>query len=199
MQNTKIFESILDSIGYSDDSPIYPKPNKKKKQTIYTCHDGSMAIYSYIIPYINKKSYVYLEFLDTYNVLDLESVKNKIKNLCDYINFKQKTRIGEIGWEVIYTKNPDEFSLSERTKIFFSFMKSSSKTLKGYFDLKPQEGDILAAKPHGPKINQGFTESSLQLGLKQRIMLGKKFNFGDMKEDGFQYAIYDKEGKLHPI
>ena len=195
----QIFNQILKDIGYVDNSEIREKEEKRKSQIIYNCPSGSMAIYSYIIPYFNKKSYVYLEFLDTYNILSIEEVKTKIKNLCKYIKFEEKTRIGEIGWEVIYTKQPDQFSLSERTKIFFHFMNSSTKTLKGSFDLSPKKGDILAAKPHGPKINKGFTEDSLKLGLKQRILLGKKFNFGNIKPDGFQYAMYDEHGELHPL
>jgi hypothetical protein len=199
MNDIKKFEILLKDIGYEDESPIYTKENKRKKQSVYKCSSGGMAIYSYIIPYFNKKSYVYLEFLDNYNILEENELKIKIKTLCKNIRFEEKTRIGEIGWEVIYTKTPDQFTLKERTSIFFSFLRSSSKTLKGQFNLKPQKGDILAAKPHGPKINQGFTESSMEIGLKQRILLGKKFNFGDIKEDGFQYAIYDEQGNLHPI
>lgn len=199
MNDIETFERILESIGYKDDSTIFPEQNKKQKQTVYKCTDGGMAIYSYIIPYYNKKSYVYLEFLDTYELLELEEVKVKIKNLCNHIRFEEKTRIGEIGWEVVYTKSPDKFTLKERRDIFFSFLRSSSKTLKGQFNLKPEKGDILAARPHGPKINQGFTEDSMKIGIRQRIMLGKKFNFGDIKEDGFQYAMYDDQGNLHPI
>ena len=78
-------------------------------------------------------------------------------------------------------------------------MKIAKSNLKGCFDILPNPGDVLAAKPHGPKINQGFTEESMLLGKKQRISLGKKFGFGNIKSDGFQYAIYNKDLSLIPL
>ena len=84
-------------------------------------------------------------------------------------------------------------------KIFFSFLKIAKNNLKGCFNISPNPGDILAARPQGPKINQGFTEESILLGKKQRISLGKRFGFGDIKSDGFQYAIYNNELSLMPL
>lgn len=78
-------------------------------------------------------------------------------------------------------------------------MKTAKNNLKGCFDISPCSGDILAAKPQGPKINNGFTDESILLGKKQRISLGKRFGFGDIKSDGFQYAIYDENLSLNPL
>lgn len=195
----EVFNNILKEIGYSDDSIIYPQENKKRNQIIYQCDSGLMSIYSYVIPYKNKKSYVYLEFLDSQEKHSLEKTKIVIKKLCENIIFNQKTKLGEVGWEVIYNKQPSEFTLHERKTIFFSFMKTAKNNLKGCFDISPDPGDILAAKPQGPKINQGFTEESILLGKKQRISLGKRFGFGDIKPDGFQYAIYDNNLSLTPL
>jgi len=196
---TDKFNCILTEIGYPDDSEIYSQENKKRNQIIYTCDSGLMSIYTYVIPYKNKKSYVYLEFLDSQEKHSLEKTKSNIKELCDNIIFNQKTKLGEVGWEVVYNKQPKEFTLEERKKIFFSFMKIAKSNLKGCFDILPNPGDVLAAKPHGPKINQGFTEESMLLGKKQRISLGKKFGFGNIKSDGFQYAIYNKDLSLIPL
>jgi len=193
------FNNILNDIGYSDNSQIYPQENKKRNQIVYTCDSGLMSIYSYVIPYMNKKSYVYLEFLDSEEKHSLEKIKSNIKELCDNIIFNQKTKLGEVGWEVVYSKQPNEFTLHERKKIFFSFMKIAKNNLKGCFDISPNPGDVLAARPQGPKINQGFTEESILLGKKQRISLGKRFGFGDIKSDGFQYAIYDENLALNPL
>jgi hypothetical protein len=65
--------------------------------------------------------------------------------------------------------------------------------------LNPKVGDILAAKPYGPKINQGFTEESLKIGKYQRSLFAKKFGFGELYEDGFQYGRYDENLILRPI
>jgi hypothetical protein len=193
------FNIILKDIGYPDNSIIYPQENKKRNQIIYTCDSGLMSIYTYVIPYKNKKSYVYLEFLDSQEKYSLEKTKSNIKELCDNILFNQKTKLGEVGWEVVYNKQPNEFTLHERKKIFFSFMKIAKNNLKGCFNISPNPGDVLSARPQGPKINQGFTEESILLGKKQRISLGKRFGFGDVKTDGFQYAIYNNELSLIPL
>lgn len=199
IKKINLFDSILDSIGYSDSSEVYSQEDKKKNQIVYKCDSGLMSIYSYVIPYRNKKSYVYLEFLDSQEKYSSEETKSIIKNLCDNIIFNQKTKLGEVGWEVVYSKQPSEFTLNERKKIFFSFMKIAKNNLKGCFDILPNPGDVLAARPQGPKINEGFTEESILLGKKQRISLGKRFGFGDIKSDGFQYAIYDKNLSLNPL
>ena len=194
------FERLLKELGYKDRSPILPQENKKNriKQTNYICPSGgALAIYSYIVPYFNKKSYLYIEFLNSYGE---ENLKDKIYKLSQRIIFKEKTRIGEIGWEVIYNQQPSEFSFEERTKIIFDFMKKSFTRLNfGDFNLNPKEGDVLVANPRGVKLNEGFNNSSIELGIRQRSIFGKRFGFGDLYDDGFQYARYNKDLKLKPI
>jgi hypothetical protein len=191
------FERLLHELGYKDRLPVYPKENKRYQQVNFKCSDGAMAIYTFIILYQTKKSYLYLEFKDHYNSPNL---KEKIQSLAEKIHFQEKTRVAEVGWEVKYTKQPDEFSLEERKQIFYYFMKYTYKNLEeGMVNLSPKPGDILAAKPHGPKINEGFTESSLVIGKHQRSLVARKFGFGELKEDGFQYARYDENCVLKPI
>jgi len=191
------FERLLQELGYKDRLPVYPKENKRYQQVNFKCLDGAMAIYTFIIMYQTKKSYLYLEFKDHYESL---SLKERISTLAEIIHFNEKTRVAEVGWEVKYTKQPDEFSLEERKQIFYHFMKYTYKNLEeGMVNLSPRPGDILAAKPYGPKINEGFTESSLVLGRRQRSLVARKFGFGDLQDDGFQYARYDENCVLKPI
>ena len=117
------FERLLKELGYKDRSPVLPKEKKMMKQINYMCQDGAMAIYLFFIPYFNKKSYLWLEFMDHYDSPDL---KSKIKNLAEKICFDEKTRLAEIGWEAKYTKQPYDFSLEERKKSFFQFCKGSA-------------------------------------------------------------------------
>ena len=191
------FERLLHQLGYKDRLPVYPKEDKRYQQVNFKCSDGAMAIYTFIILYQTKKSYLYLEFKDHYNSPNL---KEKIQSLAEKIHFHEKTRLMEVGWEVKYTKQPDEFSLEERKQIFYHFMKYTYKNLEeGMVNISPRHGDILAAKPHGPKINEGFTESSLVIGKHQRSLVTRKFGFGELQEDGFQYARYDENCVLKPI
>lgn len=191
------FEKLLKELGYRNRSPVYPKEDKRYQQVNFKCNDGAMAIYTFVILYQTKKSYLYLEFLDHH---DSPYLKDKIKTLAEKIHFHEKGRLAEVGYEVKYTKQPSEFSLEERKKIFYEFIKYTYENLQdGIVKIKPRPGDILAAKPHGPKINEGFTESSLVLGKRQRALVARKFGFGELQDDGFQYARYDENCNLHPI
>ena len=191
------FERLLKELGHKDRLPVYPKEEKRYQQVNFKCSDGAMAIYTFIILYQTKKSYLYLEFEDHYNSL---SLKERISTLAENICFNEKTRVAEVGYEVKYTKQPNEFSLEERKQIFYHFMKYTYQNLEeGMVKLSPRPGDILVAKPHGPKINDGFTESSLVIGKRQRSLVARKFGFGELKEDGFQYARYDENCVLRPI
>lgn len=191
------FERLLKDLGYKDRLPVYPKEEKRYQQVNFKCSDGAMAIYTFIILYKTKKSYLYLEFEDYYNS---PTLKERISTLAENICFNEKTRVAEVGYEVKYTKQPDEFSLEERKQIFYHFMKYTYQNLEeGMVKLSPRPGDILVAKPHGPKINDGFTESSLIIGKHQRSLVARKFGFGELKEDGFQYSRYDEDCVLRPI
>lgn len=66
-------------------------------------------------------------------------------------------------------------------------------------NINPKPGDMLAANPKGLKINQGYSESSIELGTKQRSNLAKKFGFGNVYEDGFSYARYNENLELIPV
>jgi hypothetical protein len=191
------FERLLQELGYKDRLPVYPKEDKRYQQVNFKCSDGAMAIYTFLIMYQTKKSYLYLEFLDHYKS---PTLKERISTLAETIRFNEKTRIMEVGWEVKYTKQPDQFSLQERKEVFYHFMKYTYKNLEeGMVNITPRPGDILAAKPHGPKLNEGFTESSLTIGKHQRSLVTKKFGFGELQDDGFQYARYDENCVLKPI
>lgn len=193
----KQFERILWSLGYRDRSPILPLEPLRKKQNNYVFDDSAIALYTHVNAYFNKKTYLYQEFLDHYNEEDLPQ---RIKNLSDNIIFKEKTRIAEVAWEAVYTKHPTEFTLEQRKQVFFDFMKEiKSNILNGMIDLKPQEGDILAANPRGPKIDQGFSEESLVIGAKQRSIIDRRFGFGKLYQDGFQYCRYDSNLIPRPI
>ena len=191
------FEKLLRKLGYRDRSPIFSQEEKRIKEKQYMCSTGAIMISTFIILYKTKKSYLWLEFLDSYEEDDLENI---ISKLAERIRYKEKTRLAEVGYEAKYTQQPNQFSLKERKKILLDFMKMTCTHLAdGMAELSPRSGDILVAKPHGPKINEGFTESSLVIGQRQRAMVAKRFGFGNLQDDDFQYARYDENCILRPI
>ena len=193
------FEQILKDLGYEDDAPVRPKEQKLLKQTNYMCSNGAIAIYLFFIPYFNKKSYLYLEYLDH---LDSPDLKDKIKRLAEKIEFNTKTRLAEIGWEAKYNRKPETYTLEERKKIFFSFIKEAHYAAQNGFrsvNIRPEPNDIVVGKPQGAKLNEGLTESSIELGTKQRSLVAKRFGLGDLYEDGFQYGKYDENLNIIPI
>lgn len=190
------FESLLRELGYRDRSPIY-FCESRTKQINYKCGNDAMGIYNTIVPYFNKKSYLYTEFNQNYND---PLIKERISSLAKNILFWEKTRIGEVSWKVVYTKQPTEFTLEERKKILYAFMRDTyNHLMQGELNLNPRVGDVLVSNPQGAKINQGFTESSIILGTKQRVSLSKRIGFSDIKKDGFCYARYDENLQLKPL
>jgi hypothetical protein len=191
------FERLLRKLGYKDRSRIFLQEEKRIKEKQYMCSTGAIMISTFIILYKTKKSYLWLEFLDNYEEDDLEDT---ISELAERINYKEKTRLAEVGYEAKYTQQPNQFTLKERKKVLLDFMKMTYTHLAdGMIKTSPRPGDILVAKPHGPKIDEGFTESSLVIGQRQRAMVAKRLGFGNLQDDGFQYARYDENCILRPI
>lgn len=197
----KDFNQIMDNLGYSpDDSPIHLGKEKDKRQINYMCEDGSaMAVYLFLIPWHNKRSYVFDEFLFPHYYKN-PFLEDKMKIHTKHLNYEEKTRVGEVGWEVVYTKQPNEFNLVERKKIIFDVMNQIFECLRdGIYDYKPEPGDILVSRPLGPKIDQGFTPTSMELGTKQRGIVARKFGFGPVYPNELQYARYNENLMLEPL
>ena len=192
------FERFLYKIGYRDRSPIYPEQSKKKRQVNYHCEDGSaMAVYLFLIPYQTKKSYIYPAFL---KVKDDPQVKDQILSLCKIIRFEEKTMIADVGWEAKYTKQPYQYEMKDRTRIVFNLFQQLIEALSdGMCGYTPKPGIVLAAKPYGPKINDGFNETSITIGTRQRYLVAKRVGFGNLYGNGFCYARYDDNCILRPI
>ena len=134
------FERLLRDLGYKDRSPLY-FCEKETKQINYMCNDGAMGIYNTIILYYNKKSYLYTEFNGNYGS---PFMKERISALAENIHFNEKTRIGEVSWKVVYTKQPTEFTLEQRKKIFYAFIRDSYDHFNnGMLGITPRVGDVL--------------------------------------------------------
>lgn len=191
------FEKCLRSLGYRDRSPLYFEEKVTRQINYVLPNNKAMGFYNTIIPYYNKKSYLYSEFYQNFGD---PLLKEKIKSLADNILFQEKTRIGEVYWKVIYTNDPTEFTLEERRAIFSYFIKDVKNYFTNGFDkFKPREGDILVSNPYGPKINKGFTKDSMEIGTRQRAIWNKRLGFGNLQSDGFCYSRYNSDLELTPL
>ena len=192
------FERLLYKLGYRDRSPIYPEQSKKRRQINYKCEDGSaMAVYLFLIPYQTKKSYIYPAFLKLKNS---PYIKEEIKSLAELIRFGEKTMLADVGWEAKYTKQPSQYEMNDRKRIIYNLFQQLVEALsEGMCGYEPKPGMVLAAKPHGPKINEGFNESSITIGTHQRYLVAKRVGFGQLYANGFCYARYDDDCILRPI
>ena len=193
------FEVLLFDLGYRDKSKLILKPEKLTKQMTFTCDSGSIAFYGWIVPYYNKKSYLFTEFLEYYGQDDIE---DRIKRLIKKIRYEEENDngIGDVGWDAIYSKSPEKFTNEERTRMYMQWASKGSNFFKGdFYGLNPKPGDMLAARPQGPKINEGFTENSIELGTRQRALIARRYGFGYTYEDGFQYARYNDDLELEPV
>ena len=195
------FEVLLFNLGFRDKNKLILNPEKEKltNQMNFHCDTGSMAFYSWIVPYRNKKSYLFREFEEHYGE---EDIADRIKRLAKKIKYVEENHrgIGDIGWDVIYSKQPDQFTNEERTRMYMQFLKEGSQFFRGdFYGLSPRVGDMLAARPQGPKINEGFTENSLQMGARQRALIARRYGFGFVYEDGLQYARYNDDLELEPV
>ena len=156
-----------------------------------------MAVYLFLIPYQTKKSYIYPAFID---LKDSPYIKEHIKSLAELIRFGEKTMLADVGWEARYTKQPDQYEMNDRKRIIYNLFQQLVEALsEGMCGYEPQPGMVLAAKPHGPKINEGFNESSITIGTHQRYLVAKKVGFGPLRDNGFCYARYDENCILRPI
>lgn len=197
----KALDEMMNNLGYSpDNSPVHLVKEKERKQINYMCDDGSaMAAYLFLIPWFNKKSYVFNEFAYGYYYKN-PFLEDKIKIHTEHIKYEEKTRIGEVGWEIIYTKEPKQFNPETRKKIIYNIYKQIGECLReGFYEYKPQPGDILISRPLGPKIDQGFTEESMLKGTQQRGIAARKFGFGIVYPNEMQYARYNNDLILEPL
>jgi len=200
----------LFDLGYKDKENVFKQNDKVSIKIPFNFNGKRINICPYIIPYLNKKSYLNVEFESFYN--DSLQKKKNILNLIKNIKYPENGRVAEMGWEAEYLIDPREFTAEERARILISSFKKFRSLILNHtwlngtdefgnkFEISAQPGDIIVSKPIGIKFDMGFTEESEKEGTLQRSILSKKvFKFGDLKEDGMQYAIIGEDLDMHPI
>jgi len=194
----------IKTLGFEDDSPIEGVHLKVGTKFGFEFDGNGIVICPYVIEYKNKLTYINLAYENLRPKHSPAKVTDKIKHLIQNIKYPEPGRVGDVGWDVKYLVDPTNFTAKQRAKIAVSSFRQMKKLLvgteSGMAGLKGEPGDIIVSDPLGIKFDLGHTKESEQQGTIQRSILSKKvFNFGDVKEDGMQYAIYDDDYILQPI
>ena len=206
----EIYSNLLKNLGHEDNTEMqFPVTYNKTK--MYYFESGCAKVNYYLTNFYNKKSYIYPIFLDTFHCQIRYPNKNHPQagatmKMLDIVNFAERRNIAEVGWEIVFDKQPMYFTMMERLRLLVKLkaeterlVKSAQKKTEMFGDFRPVAGDMLMEKPFGPKMDLGFSEQSIKLGSKQREKIAKKYGFGDIKEDGCQYGRYDENMILHPV
>ena len=194
----------IKTLGYDDNSPIEGVHLKVGTKFGFEFNGNGIVICPYVIEYKNKLTYINLAYENLRPKHSPVKLMKKIENLIENIRYPEPGRIGDVGWDVKYLVDPTNFTAKQRAKIAVSSFRQMKKlligTTSGMAGLKGEPGDIIVSDPLGIKFDLGHTKESEQKGTIQRSVLSKKvFNFGEVKDDGMQYAIYDEDYNLQPI
>jgi hypothetical protein len=196
------FERLLKKIGYYDNSPIIKNVQKLKKNILKEYNDKfNIEIIGFIYYYPNKKSYIwrcYQELLNNPKLTKKEIIKYLLE-ICRGIIFTEKTRMAEVGWEILYSNNLLTKSKRDLFILYLHILKDLKILLiQEFFKIKPKPGDILVSRPRGLKFKVHNINTDWE-GMRQRSLSAQKmFNFGKLNEFGDQYARYDDNLNLHP-
>lgn len=199
-----LIDNYLSELGYNDDSELHEPGQKLQIKIPFVFGDKEINICPFIVPFYTKKSYLDVELkANLTDRLPKNELDFRMECLIKNIQFDKPGRVGEMGWEAEYITDPTEFTATERGRIVVSSFKKFRKLiLKGEWldGITGQPGDIIVSHPLGIKFDMGFTEESEKEGTFQRSVLSKKvFKFGEVKEDGMQYAVIGDDLDMHPI
>lgn len=198
----KEFDYLIHQLGYRDRSPIILKLKKESTKIAKECFPKSISyIEFFVIHYYNKKSYLYEEYLKDIKKLNQKEILKKYKYLLKKINYNHSSgRISEIGWRIMWDRNPKLLTPNQHKKILYRVIKEfkNIRESKNYFT-NPDIYQILVSKPWGNQLyNSTDTKDNFNIARK-RSLVNSKFGFGELDEYGCEYAIFDETLYLNPI
>tara|TARA_Y100000004_G_scaffold196347_1_gene266051 strand:- start:532 stop:1176 length:645 start_codon:yes stop_codon:yes gene_type:complete len=206
----EIYSNLLKNLGHEDNTEMRPS-SLFNKTIMYYLESGCAQVNYYLKNFYNKKSYIYPIFLETFHCQIRFPNKNHPQagptmKMLEIVNFTERRNIAEVGWEIVFDKQPMYFTMMERLRLLVKMRRETQRLVESaqdktemFGDFRPVAGDMLMEKPFGPKMDLGFSEQSIKLGSKQRENIAKGYGFGDIKEDGCQYGRFDEDMILHPV
>lgn len=191
------FERMLRRLGYRNREVANTYFKKINHQISKDCYPKYLNINLFLIRYLNKKCFLYQEFLKDQNLSDQDLYK-KYKYLAKRIRLNEKNRIAEVGWEIYYHKPAELLSEKNRKIILLKVAKElKSFYLNRNYPRMLNPGHILISKPCAQKVHTGSQEF-INL-IQKRSSLNSKFGFGNIDEYGYEVGIIDLNLKINPI
>lgn len=147
-----------------------------------------------IFEYKNPLQFIFEKFAAVnLNLAQVEYLLNKL-------DVNTSNKVYEVEFHTTYKRYPKDYSIHNRKYILYRYLENVKSMLAdGFGNVKPHPGDVIAAYPHGYKINMGPVLKSTQLGIKNREYLLKHLNLGKKDVYGWCYGIYNDDLKLMPL
>jgi hypothetical protein len=114
------------------------------------------------------------------------------------IRFKEKNRVAELGWELVFYKDPGILSDNDRKKILFRVIKELVSVYRNKNYPRPMNpGHILISKPWDQKLHTGVNKFP-EL-IRKRSSINSRCGFGNLDQYNYEIGIFDLQLKLNPI
>jgi hypothetical protein len=193
------FERFLYKLGYRDRSPVSLERKRKSTKIARECFPISINyIEFFIFNYKNKKSFIYEKYLIDKYTLSKKDLFKKYSYLLKKIQF-DKNHIGEIGWKIMWDRNPSILTKNQHKKILYRVIKEfkNIRKTKNYFT-RVYPYQILVSNPWGNQLYNLNSNDDFNIARK-RSKVNSKFGFGELDEYGYEYAMFDEDLYLNPI
>lgn len=194
-----MFKNMLADLSL-DSSARITSGTRYDKKDVTDLGNTTFQFISYFIAFDNKESYLWYRYMDMQQKYPSADYKSLIREFAEQCLIHEKTRIGEIGWEVKYRITPGHFPAVDRGKIMIDQARRMRQYIKdGYGGVTPSEGDVLTSYPYGANVRMQLGLDAWLAGKEERAKFGKLFGLGDKKKNGWNYGRYDSNLKLRPI
>ena len=163
-------------------------------ETSFYIENDPFVFETVIFEYKNPLQFIFEKFAAVdLNIAQIEYLINKL-------NVNTTNKVYEVEFHTSYKRYPKEYSVHNRKYMLYRYLESAKTMLaNGVSNIKLYPGDVVAAYPHGYKINMGPVLKSTQLGIKNREYLLKYLSLGKKDVYGWCYGIYNEDLKLMPL
>lgn len=189
------FERLIRKLGYRLQQPVSTDFYYEIEKVLPEYTQRQIDVSIYIKLFRSKKSFVYIYFLEISKKYSKKEVFDKVKTLCERLDIKTDSQIGEVGWRVDNQFVLRFWTFEQLSKLYIQSLKEVRRYINfGFTNTKPRVNDVLVSYPCGV-----LEEVNKERTLLQRGHINQRFGFSPLDEDGYQFGVYDSNLKLRPI